>query len=108
MPRWDIPDVARRLDGILRDLRYARGDEVDRARAARVINRRSARTMTAVRFEELCEGQGGPMTAVEAVQVADGLGVDVRRLLYEEIPKRPERPDNIWDELDLMFGKAEL
>ena len=105
MPRYDLPDVARRLDGILRDLRYERDGKVDRVRAARVINRWSARAMTPERFEELCEGNGQPMTAVEVTQVADGLGVDVRRILYEEVPQRPERPENLFDALDVALGK---
>ena len=102
-PRYDLPDIARRLDRILRDLGYA-GEEgegdVDLCRACRVINRRTRRPMSEARFKALTGKKGDTMTAAEATQVAEALGFDVRRLLYDDIPRRPERPDNILDELD--------
>lgn len=103
MPRYDLPDHARRLDTILRDLGYVTsrgGDRVDRARACKVINRRVLRPLAQNRFDSLC--QGTTMTAEEAVQIADGLGFNVLRLLYDDPPRRPERPQNLLDELDAL------
>lgn len=103
MTRYDLTDHARRLDMILRDLGYAGEDGEgwpDWRRACKVINRRVWRPLPENRLHNLLLGKGAPMTADEAVQVADGLGFDVRRLLYEEPPRRPERPQNLLDELD--------
>jgi hypothetical protein len=103
--RFDIPDVSRRLDAILRDLGYlAPQDRVDRGRAFRVVRRRTLRPVKESRFADLCKGSGAAMTAEEAVMLADSLGFDVRRLLYDDglVPKFPERPSNIFDELDII------
>jgi hypothetical protein len=104
MPRYDLPDVARRLDDVLRSRRYEKGGKVDRTKAWKVIDRRIPRAVTRERFEELCEGEGPAMTAVEATIVSDGLGFDVRRLLYEEdaIPKG-ERPERLLDEIEQLW-----
>lgn len=109
MPRWDLGDHARRLDDLLRQLRYA-GPEgkgaIDWKRACRVVNRRTLRPMEEARFRQLMRGTGRPMTADEAVQLGQGLGFDVRRLLYEpgSVPQRPDRPEFFWDEIDQVGG----
>lgn len=108
MPRFDLPDHARRLDDLLRQLRYAGEDgkgAIDWRRACRVVNRRTLRPMEEARFRQLMKGTGREMTADEAVQLAAGLGFDVRRLLYEpgSVPQRPDRPELFWDEMD-QFG----
>lgn len=105
MTRYDLNDHARRLDAILRDLGYAGEDGEgwpDWRRANRVVNRRTLRPMKDNRFHNILLGKGAALTADEAVQIADGLGVDVRRILYDEIPRRPERPRNLLDELDAI------
>lgn len=105
MPPRD-PEAARRLDRVLRDLRYGPedGGEVDIRRACRVINRHQRRELDPRRLAQLHRGSGAAMTAREAVQIAEGLGVDVRRLLYdpENMPRFPERPENLIDFLDLI------
>ena len=98
-PRYDLPDVSRRLIEVLIDLGYS-VDRGGKARACRVINRKTLRPMKDSRFLALCNGEGAAMTAEEARQVADGLSVDVRRILYDTPPIRPEKPGSFLDELD--------
>lgn len=104
-PRYDANDHARRLDQLLRDLGYADAEGEgwpDWRRAHRIVSRRTRRPMKETRFHNILLGEGLPLTADEAVQLAEGLGVDVRRLLYDEgqVPRKPERPRNLLDELD--------
>lgn len=109
MPRFDLPDHSRRLDTLLRDLGYAGpdgDDEIDVARAARVVNRRVWKPFEEARLKAILKGdimgKTSRLTADEAVQLADGLGFNVLRLLYEEPPRHPERPKNLLDELDAI------
>jgi len=103
VPRFELPDHARRLDEVLRDLGYVtESDRTDLEQAYRVFLRRSLLYMNEERFRALAKGKGADMTAEEATRLADGLGFDVRRLLYESgmIPTRPDRPQSLLDELD--------
>lgn len=105
MTRYDLPDHARRLDAILRDLGYAGEDGEgwpDWRRANRVVNRRTLRPMKDNRFHNLLLGKGAALTADEAVQIADGLGFDVLDLLYDDPPRHRKRPRNLHDELDAI------
>ncbi len=101
MHRYDLPDMARRIQDALADLGYADdAGRIDRKRAYRVTSRRTCRPLEEGRFRDMVDGRGPGLSADEAVQLADGLGFDVRRILYEEIPRHAERPKSMFDELD--------